>query len=221
MSWRAALGLLLVTLPAPCSATPPAVVEAGGPAREQNMAVRCPDPAPDVQTYGAGCEQTPSVDDAHRESSPWVDSQPGNPLRALLPSPGSPWELRTRERQQAIEHALSALPGVQAARVHWAEPHPATVPLDKPLPAPQLSVLLSTTSEAPADGVVRAVLANTGPALPAENVSILRVPYRAPGQPAPLPPAENAALKHALALSLAANVLLATLLLARRRWGAR
>jgi hypothetical protein len=152
----------------------------------------------------------------------WVQAEhPGaaaNAFSDLAPRPGEARKEHQQALERSLEHLLSGLNTVTDARVHLALPDPAMVALDQPLPRPQCTVLLQVAGKGPTDPELQALLA---PSLKAygnaelhlvKNVAIAReVPLK------PVPNAENPLFRHALVGSLIANVLLATLLLARAR----
>jgi hypothetical protein len=136
---------------------------------------------------------------------------------ALFPTVSAFHDRAQREQARELEQQLVALPDVVRARVALSRVHPAHVPLDQPLPVPTLRVFLSTRGSGPSDEAVRSVL--RGAQLSGVALDLIRESTAAPEtESAPVArDTPGSVLKHALAVSLVANVLLATLLLARRK----
>ena len=119
-----------------------------------------------------------------------------------------------------LEHLLGGLSGVQQARVAWSRAHPSLVPLDQPVPPPKVTVLLQTSDGGPRHEELAAVLEDLQSSETPRPTLRLVTTHAAP-QGAMASAAQDETNKSPfrtlLALSLAANVLLATVLLLRAR----
>jgi|GEM_PF-5549182 len=129
-------------------------------------------------------------------------------------------QARDAARAREVERALELLPGVERARVTWHHTHPAWVPLDQPLPADKVTVALRTTGAGPRAEDLSRLLEGLG-APEATRPTIERIDLPILVQPPEAPPTRfgtgESPFRTLLALSLAANVLLATVLLLRAR----
>ncbi len=140
--------------------------------------------------------------------------------------PGAHEQARSEDRAAAreLERLFSALPQVAQARVAVSRTDPSLVPLDAPIPAPKLTVLLQVSDSGPDPGELSAVLdsvqrATSPPALiEVIQTRAAHAPVREqPHQPTRQHETPDFPLRTLLAISLAANVLLATVLLLRTR----
>jgi type III secretory pathway lipoprotein EscJ len=146
-----------------------------------------------------------------------------SPLGALVPTARERSEARTRELEQALAPMLAALAGVARAELRLDLPDTTCAPLDQPLPDASASVLLELAPGAtpPRDATVRDLVAGAARELATARVHVTHAPRKAaPGSEpllsagplvVPAPSAEG--LRVALAASLLANVMLATVLL--------
>lgn len=135
---------------------------------------------------------------------------------SLLPNLASHHERALREEREALEQQLGALAKVRSAEVVLERAHPAHVPLDVPMPPPRLRVILHTLGEGPQPEVVDQALQSFLAHNPGAQLDVVRHAVSPPAHEADGPPQEEETpLKHVLALSLSANVMLATFLLAR------
>lgn len=167
---------------------------------------------------------------ARAEPSPYLARE--NPLVALLPS-ADQQRARVRVRLEAqLSRALASAPDVSHASVTLTEPALADLPLDQIVAKPQLNVLLELRGKGPSDAEVARLLGPALPALASDQIHVLRASARAAptardgdSQPVrftrvgPFLVARESslALRSLLGVCLGANVLLAALLLARRR----
>jgi type III secretory pathway lipoprotein EscJ len=128
-----------------------------------------------------------------------------------------------RELEQALLPMLAGLPGVARAEVRLDLPDAACVPLDQPMPAATASVLLVLAPGAapPAEASVRGLVTGAALGLATAHVHVVHAPQEAAAASEPLvsvagvvvPAPGPAGLRAALAASLLANVMLATVLL--------
>jgi hypothetical protein len=147
-----------------------------------------------------------------------------SPLGVLVPTAGEHAALHERELESALVPLLEALSGVERAVVRLDLPDAACAPLDEPLPAATASVVLVLAPGAaqPAEGAVRQLVAGSARELATARVSLAYAPGKAE-EPlvsvgrldVPAPSARG--LRLALAASLLANVMLATVLILRLR----
>jgi hypothetical protein len=139
---------------------------------------------------------------------------------ALAPSRTEVVGARARALEAATERLVLALPGVLAARAQATLVDPAYLPLDEALPKPLLSLVVTTQGVAPSDAQIQQLL---GPMLRLQGVQLrlfrAKPSFFSTSPKAPVDSREDV-LKPVLALSLVANVLLATLLIIRIRRGA-
>jgi hypothetical protein len=141
------------------------------------------------------------------------------PGDSALPFPvlASYHERARQEAREALQRQLATLPGVVRAQVALERTHPAYVPLDRPLPAPKWRVVLVTRGSGPPASALESVLQSAQAHVSGELELVrMREPEPSPPVVASSDPSREV-LKHLLAISLVANVLLATLLLARRK----
>ena len=141
--------------------------------------------------------------------------------------PGAHEQARSEDRATAreLEHLLGALTGVAQARVMMNRADPSLLPIDAPVPAPKLTVLLQVLDGGPNPNELSAVLdAARTASLPPASIEVLQtraVPSatREPDHQRARPDETlDSPLRTLLAVSLAANVLLATVLLVRLRF---
>jgi hypothetical protein len=149
-----------------------------------------------------------------------------SPLAALLPRDDERVHAREQELAERITPLLAQLAGVHGARITIDLPDAAREPLDRPLPAARASVLLTLDGMAPGEDAIRklvqgaaselgaAIVTTTHTRVPPAKATVEPLvsvgPFRVTARSAP-------GLRAVLAVSLLANVTLATFLLARLR----
>ncbi len=172
---------------------------------------------------------------ARAEPSPYLGRD--NPLRTLLPSAPALSAQERGRRERAIAGALGRLAQVQRAEVLITQHEPSTAPLDLPPPAYHVQVNLvllareparfdAPTAPGPSELEVERVVRSVLPALAPGNLRIVsRPPHPAPVVaptltrvgPFMVARESSATLRATFAICLAANALLAILLLSRSR----
>ncbi len=129
-----------------------------------------------------------------------------------------------------LETTLRRMPDVLDARVHITPPDLSHLPLDQDAPPPRISAWLSLGGPGPDDASLRALLSGGATGTQATAIEIVRQRAApAPSRPSPLAAvgpfrvASDSApwLRGALGVLLATNVILATVIMARRRRSAR
>ncbi|MFT3922881.1 MAG: hypothetical protein QM778_10135 [Myxococcales bacterium] len=143
-----------------------------------------------------------------------------SPEASYFPDAFEAQRAQDQATSRELERALTLLPGVSAARVSVQRTHPALVPLDQPIPQTRLHVLLQRTNEAPQPSEVKALLQGfAGTEAMQPTIELVEARGLAPALPPPLTRFETneSPFRTLLAISLAANVLLATVLLFRGR----
>lgn len=162
--------------------------------------------------------------------------------RAFFPAALADHVARDEAAARELERLLDALPGVEQARVSWLRADPSFVPLDQPLAQTELTVMLQITGNGPDQTALDGVLGNLFAAeTPRPSIRVLKSTARSAesarfptfsrrnegpasgldwrdDRPASPPFETNQSpFRTVLAVSLAANVLLATVLLLRAR----
>jgi type III secretory pathway lipoprotein EscJ len=136
------------------------------------------------------------------------------PLAGLVPDADERSERRARALESSLRPLLATLAGVERAELRVDLPDSSSAPLDRPLPVPTASVLLVLAPDAiaPADREVHLLVTGAALELAAARVSVAHTRAR----PTAAPPSEpRVSVRVALAVSLLANVMLATFVLAR------
>lgn len=148
----------------------------------------------------------------------------GDALHArLFPDAYAAHAARDRASAADLSRILEALPHVRRAEVTYQRAHPADVPLDSPLPSAHVVVALETEgSDPPAVSIetILAIVRKQSNDATVELIQTATTPPQGPVKPT-RSDTETVTLRTFLALSLAANVLLATVLLLRLRRGVR
>ncbi len=125
-----------------------------------------------------------------------------------------------------LEQTLRLMSDVTAARVHIGQPDPSHALIDKPLPAARVSAWLKLAGPGPDDTSVRALLASAVPDASYSSIHITR--QRGKPETVPVTRLQNVGpfrvtavsapwLRALLAVMLATNVVLCSLLLTRWR----
>lgn len=148
------------------------------------------------------------------------DANAADMVGAFYPEAFSRHLARDQASARALERVLGDLSGVEQARVLWTRKDPSQVPLDQPLAPASLMVALQISDSGPRQDELDAVLENLlaaetpRPSLQLVKTTAKKADFaRSPTQHE----TNESALRTVLALSLAANVLLATVLLLRAR----
>jgi hypothetical protein len=136
-------------------------------------------------------------------------------LQQIAPSARERHAIRARELERAAERLLQTVPGVLRAAASVQLPDPALVPLDQALPHPRLVVAVTATEATVDEALLRRLI--EGLAAPPQwtlQLSLTREQRATVSKQSGLGP-QASLLRQLLGVSLAANVLLATILLAR------
>lgn len=156
----------------------------------------------------------------------------GSPFRALVPSAQEQLDARASRLEKALVRVLSTVPGVRSAEATVALADTSSASLDKPLPPPRVTALLVLHEGAPTPERARLdeLIASVARELAEAEIHIdtsyaIASPPRADAHGetlvavGPFRVAKESAgpIRAALAASLLANVMLATLLLWRWR----
>lgn len=154
-------------------------------------------------------QDAPATEPSHFASS----------LARIYPDAYEVQSKRDRGVAESLSQQLEALPSVHKAHVSFERLHPAEVPLDRPLPPAQLRITLQTTAEGPQAAALHTILESVREQANGATLSLVTTKIsQAHEAQAPADDDEkNVLLRTLLALSLAANVLLATVLLLRPR----
>jgi hypothetical protein len=170
------------------------------------------------------------ADEAGTAGAGSARAREAHPQSSFFPSGREQDWARSQERARDLERLLSALSGVVQARVVVSHPDPTLVPLDAPVPPARLTVLLQVSDSGPPPSELSAVLGSVRASeTPAPIVDVIQTRSRFGSQlkptlssigepdhrPAHTHETKGSLLRTLLAISLAANVLLATVLLLR------
>ncbi len=139
---------------------------------------------------------------------------------ALFPDAYAAQAARDEASAAEFSRLFRALPGVRESHVGFQRVHPADVPLDQALPAPHLVIVLQTEGPGPTPDALEQALRVVRDRANGATTQVIQAPATQPVE-SPAPSADDkrtVILRTLLALSLAANVLLATVLLVRLRF---
>lgn len=144
----------------------------------------------------------------------------------LVPSYAEAQARAAQQTARKLEQTLRRLPNVSDARVHIAPSDLSHVPLDQPAPAPRISAWLALTGPGPEDATLRKLLSAGAAGVNGSAIEIVRQQVaRTASAPLPLAAvgpfrvaAESAPwLRAVLGALLATNVILATVIMWRRK----
>jgi hypothetical protein len=160
------------------------------------------------------------------DSSPYLARE--NPLAGLLPSAQALREREQRRLEAQIDRVLTSMRDVKRAELVLLLPAP-DAPLDQAQPRAQANLRVELLGVGPSDAELVQVIRAALPDVASDQVRILRQRAITAAEPAANAPVttrvgpfvvareSSALLRATLAACLGANVLLAALLLARRR----
>jgi type III secretory pathway lipoprotein EscJ len=172
---------------------------------------------------------------AHAELPPAepVRAAPEPPLLVrLAPTAGQRHHERTRVLEQRLVRLVSALPDVERAEVVLDLPLDSEQPLDRPLPPPRVTAVITTRSPGQTRAAIERIVSAALPELGPHDLSVIETPSRrTPASdarvkgalslvqigPFRVHPASASALRCGLAVLLGTNALLAAILLWRTR----
>ncbi|MDB4988304.1 MAG: Secretory protein of YscJ/FliF family [Myxococcaceae bacterium] len=149
-------------------------------------------------------------------------------LVRLAPTAASAHELRTEALERKLSSALTNWPSVQRAEVLLSLPLAAEQPLDRALPSPTATVVLTHKGDSPSTEQIFRLLHGAVPALAPTDLTVLRHAVHAARAPGPeraltlvgpfrVAPESAPGLRLALAFSLAVHALFAAIVLSRLR----
>jgi len=153
-------------------------------------------------------------------SAAHADSDP------LVPTYAEAQERAAERTARALEQTLRRLPNVSDARVHITPSDLSHVPLDQPAPVPRVSAWLALTGPGPDDATLRKLLSAGAAGVDGSSIDIVRQEVtRAASTPrrlavvGPFHVATESApwLRAVLGVLLATNVILATVIMRRRK----
>jgi len=144
----------------------------------------------------------------------------------LVPTYAEAQERAAERTARALEQTLRRLPNVSDARVHITPSDLSHVPIDQPAPAPRIAAWLALTGPGPEDATLRKLLSAGAAGVDRSSIEIVRQtvapaasashPLAAVG-PFRVAPESAPWLRAVLGVLLATNVILATVIMWRRK----